>query len=87
MENNALDRLLRILKTSGADAWEVTDEREKGWEFYLIRHTLDQNRVRNLESFRVKVVLHLRIIMLRQMCRDKDVRDMLLIPSVANQNV
>ena len=55
MDNNALDRLLRILKTSGADAWEVTDEREKGWEFYLIRHTLDQNRVRNLESFRVKV--------------------------------
>ena len=55
MDNNALDRLLRILKTSGADAWEVTDEREKGWEFYLIRHTLDQNRIRNLESFRVKV--------------------------------
>ena len=54
-ENNALDRLLGILKTSGADAWEVTDEQEKGWEFYLIRHALDQNRVKHLESFRVKV--------------------------------
>ena len=54
-ENNALDRLLGILKTSGADAWEVTDVQEKGWEFYLIRHALDQNRVKELESFRVKV--------------------------------
>lgn len=50
-----LDRLLNILKNSGADAWEVTDEQERGWEFYLIRHALDQNRVKNLESFQVKV--------------------------------
>ena len=54
-ENQALSRLLNILKTSGADAWEVTDVQEKGWEFYLIRHALDQNRVKELESFRVKV--------------------------------
>ena len=54
-ENQALDRLLKILKTSGADAWEVTDEQEKGWEFYLIRHALDQNRTKRLENFRVKV--------------------------------
>ncbi len=54
-ENMALNRLLNILKTSGADAWEVTDEQEKGWEFYLIRHALDQNRVKQLETFRVKV--------------------------------
>ena len=54
-ENQALDRLLNILKTSGADAWEVTDIREKGWEFYLIRHALDQNRFKDLESFQVKV--------------------------------
>ena len=54
-ENQALDTLLNILKASGAEAWEVTDEKEKGWEFYLIRHTLDQNRVKELESFRVKV--------------------------------
>ena len=54
-DNQALNRLLNILKTSGADAWEVTDVQEKGWEFYLIRHALDQNRVKELESFRVKV--------------------------------
>ena len=54
-ENQALNRLLNILKTSGADAWEVTDVKEKGWEFYLIRHALDQNRAKELESFRVKV--------------------------------
>ena len=54
-ENQALERLLDILRNSGADAWEVTDTREKGWEFYLIRHVLDQNRVKELESFRVKV--------------------------------
>ena len=54
-ENHALSRLLNILKTSGADAWEVSDVQEKGWEFYLIRHALDQNRVKELESFHVKV--------------------------------
>ena len=55
VENKTLDRLLNILKTSGADAWEVTDIREKGWEFYLIRHVLDQNRAKKLENLRVKV--------------------------------
>lgn len=54
-ENQALNRLLNILKTSGADAWEVSDIQEKGWEFYFIRHALDQNRVKELESFSVKV--------------------------------
>lgn len=53
--NEALSRLLKVLKSSGADAWEVTDTQEKGWEFYLIRHTLDQNRYKSLENFRVKV--------------------------------
>ncbi len=54
-ENMALNRLLDILKESGADAWELTKTQERGWEFYLIRHALDQNRVKELESFRVKV--------------------------------
>ncbi len=54
-ENAALSRLLNILKNSGADAWELTDTQEKGWEFYLIRHALDQNRYKALENFRVKV--------------------------------
>ena len=50
-----LDRILELLKTSGADGWEVTDKVAETWEFYLIRHALDQNRVKNLESFQVKV--------------------------------
>ena len=54
-ENVALNRLLSILKESGADAWELTETQENGWEFYLIRHALDQNRVKDLAGFRVKV--------------------------------
>ena len=55
MNNAALDTLLNVLKTSGADAWEVTDEEEKGWEFYFIRHSLDQHRVKDVRSFSVSV--------------------------------
>ena len=55
MKNAALDTLLNVLKSSGADAWEVTDQEEKGWEFYFIRHSLDQHRVRNIRSLSVKV--------------------------------
>ncbi|MBR3335274.1 MAG: TldD/PmbA family protein [Clostridia bacterium] len=55
MKNAALDTLLNVLKTSGADAWEVTDKTEKGWEFYFIRHTLDQHRAKDIRSFSVKV--------------------------------
>ncbi len=55
IKNAALDTLLNVLKASGADAWEVTDQEEKGWEFYFIRHSLDQHRVRNIRSLSVKV--------------------------------
>jgi len=55
LKNTALDTLLNILKTSGADAWEVTDKTEKGWEFYFIRHALDQHRAKDIRSFGVKV--------------------------------
>ena len=55
MKNAALDTLLNVLKTSGADAWEVTDKTEKGWEFYIIRHALDQHRAKDIRSFGVKV--------------------------------
>ena len=55
MKNTALDTLLDVLKASGADAWEVADTTEKGWEFYFIRHRLDQHRAKNVRSFAVKV--------------------------------
>ena len=33
MKDTAFDTLLNVLKSSGADAWEVTDREETGWEF------------------------------------------------------
>ena len=50
-----LNRLIDILRSSAADAWEVTDTRENGWEFYFIRHRLDQNRLKSVETWNVKV--------------------------------
>ena len=49
-KNAALDTLLNVLKTSGADAWEVTDQEEKGWEFYFIRHSLDQHQRQGVQK-------------------------------------
>jgi PmbA protein len=50
-----LDKLIEILRASGADAWEVTDTHRIGWEFYFIRHKLDQNRFTDTEAYTVKV--------------------------------
>ena len=47
--------LTDILRESGADAWEITDTRTEGWEFYFIRHALDQNRVRDVEHMEIAV--------------------------------
>ena len=55
MADRHLEQLLRILRSSGADAWEVADINEWGWEFYLIRHRLDQHRTKAVDSFAVKV--------------------------------
>lgn len=51
MENFILD----LLKKSGADGWAVRDEIRTGWEFYFIRHRLDQNRVRDTEHITLTV--------------------------------
>ena len=51
MENFILD----LLKKSGADGWTVRDEARTGWEFYFIRHALDQNRVRETEHITLTV--------------------------------
>ena len=55
MADRHLEQLLSILKSSGADAWEVADINERGWEFYFIRHRLDQHRAKAVDSFSVKV--------------------------------
>lgn len=59
MADRHLEQLLSILKSSGADAWEVTDTNEWGWEFYFIRHRLDQHRTKAVDSFAVKVYKNL----------------------------
>lgn len=55
MAEKQLNLLMDILRSSGADAWEISDIHEHGWEFYFIRHRLDQRRTRSLDSFSVKV--------------------------------
>lgn len=37
------------------DGWELTETFTEGWEFYFIRHQLDQNRVTEVRTFDVKV--------------------------------
>ena len=50
-----LDTIVSLLKDSGVYAWEISDVKTTGWEFYFIRHALDQNRVRQVEHITVKV--------------------------------
>ena len=50
-----LDTIVSLLKESGVYAWEISDVKTTGWEFYFIRHALDQNRVRKVEHITVKV--------------------------------
>ena len=59
MAEKNLQQLLGVLRSSGADAWEVADINEKGWEFYFIRHQLDQHRAKSVDSFNVKVYKNL----------------------------
>ncbi len=54
-QNDRLETILSLLKNAGADGWEVTDTVTEGWEFYLIRHALDQNRARLTEHICVKL--------------------------------
>ena len=50
-----INTIIDLLKNSEADAWEITDSRIEGWEFYFIKHKLDQNRAKNVEHIRVTV--------------------------------
>ena len=50
-----LNVILEELKKASPFGWEVTDTQTLGWEFYLIRHRLDQNRVKRVEHIWVKV--------------------------------
>lgn len=50
-----MEQIIALLKESNADAWEITETTREGWEFYYIRHALDQNRVRHIKNIQVKV--------------------------------
>lgn len=49
------NELLETVKKAGADAWEIQEKKETGWEFYFIRHNLDQNRVVDVTHTFVKL--------------------------------
>ena len=55
MENNIFEIIRELLDKSGADGYEVTEFVETGWEFYFIRHKLDQNRAKEVTSINIKV--------------------------------
>ena len=49
------NEIIEILRNSGAYAWRITDTVTKGWEFYFIRHSLDQNRAKDIENIHITV--------------------------------
>lgn len=48
-----LNRIIEQIKALGCTVWELREETVKGWEFYFIRHALDQNRVTEVRTFPV----------------------------------
>ena len=50
-----IDMIKELLEKSGAFAWRITDTVTKGWEFYFIRHSLDQNRSKDIENIQITV--------------------------------
>ena len=47
------------LHNLGCNIYELTERTTTAWEFYFIRHKLDQNRVSRVKSFEVKVYIPL----------------------------
>ena len=50
-----MERFINILKAADTDGWQITDKKIRGWEFYFIRHRLDQNRAKDIEKISIKV--------------------------------
>ena len=50
-----MDKIKALLAASAADDYEIEEIRESGWEFYFIKHKLDQNRAKDVTSLKVKV--------------------------------
>lgn len=52
--SDKIKQIEEILKAAGADDFEITETKENGWEFYFIRHELDQNRAKDIHEFKVR---------------------------------
>ena len=50
-----LDKVISLLQSAGLAGWEVFDVKTVGWEFYFVRHALDQHRVKEVEHLILKV--------------------------------
>ena len=50
-----IEKIIDILKSSEADGYQITDKVTLAYEFYFIKHRLDQNRVREVEHINVTV--------------------------------
>ena len=50
-----LAKIEEKIKALGCDIWELTENTERGWEFYFIRHELDQNRITDVRTISVKL--------------------------------
>ena len=48
-----LNHIEEQIKALGCTTWEIREETTKGWEFYFIRHDLDQNRITEIRTFPV----------------------------------
>lgn len=52
---DVMKRIKAMLEASDADDFEIEELREEGWEFYFIRHKLDQNRAKDVTTLKIKV--------------------------------
>lgn len=50
-----LELIQKKLAALGCDAWKLTETTERGWEFYVIRDRLDQNRATEVKTISVDV--------------------------------
>ncbi len=50
-----LNTIVSILKDLNVHAYEISQTTKKGWEFYFIRHQLDQHRAKDVKTVTVKV--------------------------------
>ena len=50
-----IEELKKVLNESGADNWKIIETVKHGWEFYYIKHELDQNRVTDVKTIEIIV--------------------------------